>query len=154
MAVGNNNDLEKRLWNAADGLRANSGLKSSEYSTPVLGLIFLRYADQKFTEARKELEGKGSGRRTIGAKDYHAKGVLYLPESARFQTLLKLPEGVNIGKNINEAMKDIEEENTDFKDKVYVMAQKGEIPVIKIASNSGFDITHLGWVFRQKEIYV
>lgn len=53
-----NNEIEKRLWEAADELRANSKLKSSEYSTPVLGLIFLRYADHKFTIARQELEGK------------------------------------------------------------------------------------------------
>ncbi len=39
----NHNEVEKRLWDAADRLRANSKLKSSEYSVPVLGLIFLRY---------------------------------------------------------------------------------------------------------------
>jgi type I restriction enzyme M protein len=43
--------LEKKLWSAADELRANSELKSSEYSVPVLGLIFLRYADVKFANA-------------------------------------------------------------------------------------------------------
>ena len=59
MAIGNSNQIEKRLWDAADELRANSKLKSSEYSIPVLGLIFLRYADQKFAAAQKELEGKG-----------------------------------------------------------------------------------------------
>jgi len=47
----NHTDLEKTLWSAADELRANSKLKSSEYSVPVLGLIFLRYADFKFTQA-------------------------------------------------------------------------------------------------------
>ncbi|NLH22251.1 MAG: SAM-dependent DNA methyltransferase, partial [Methanothrix sp.] len=41
---GNHNDIEKRLWGAADELRANSKLKASEYSLPVLGLIFLKYA--------------------------------------------------------------------------------------------------------------
>ncbi|WP_200862418.1 type I restriction-modification system subunit M N-terminal domain-containing protein [Chlorogloeopsis fritschii] len=46
----NTTDLEKRLWDAADELRANSKLKSSEYSVPVLGLIFLRYADWKFIQ--------------------------------------------------------------------------------------------------------
>ena len=45
-------DLERRLWDAADELRANSGLKASEYGTPVLGLIFLRFADAKFKAAR------------------------------------------------------------------------------------------------------
>jgi len=61
----NNTEIENRLWGAADELRANSKLKSSEYSVPVLGLIFLRYADHKFTLAQKELEGKGTGRRTF-----------------------------------------------------------------------------------------
>ena len=93
MAVGNNNQIEKRLWDAADEMRANSKLKSSEYSIPVLGLIFLRYADQKFAAAQKELEGKGTCRRQIGKSDYQAKGVLYLPETARFQKLLQKPEG-------------------------------------------------------------
>lgn len=66
MAVNNNGHLEKRLWSAADELRANSKLKSSEYSVPVLGLIFLRYADHKFTRAQAKLTGKSGGRRTIG----------------------------------------------------------------------------------------
>ena len=89
MAVGNNNQIEKRLWDAADEMRANSKLKSSEYSIPVLGLIFLRYADQKFAAAQKELKGKGTGRRQVGKSDYQAKGVLFLPEAARFQNLLR-----------------------------------------------------------------
>ena len=48
-------DLEKNLWSAADNLRANSDLKSQEYSTPVLGLIFLKYADNRFTKAQAEM---------------------------------------------------------------------------------------------------
>ncbi len=59
---GNHNEIEKRLWDAADELRANSKLKSSEYSVPVLGLIFLRYADHKFAQAEKELAGQNTGR--------------------------------------------------------------------------------------------
>jgi type I restriction enzyme M protein len=51
----NHNTIEKRLWDSADELRANSKLKASEYSVPVLGLIFLRYADHKFGLAEKEL---------------------------------------------------------------------------------------------------
>ena len=116
MAVGNNNQIEKRLWDAADEMRANSKLKSSEYSIPVLGLIFLRYADQKFAAAQKELEGKGTGRRQIGKSDYQAKGVLFLPEAARSQKLLQKPEGANIGQAINDAMRAIEGENPDLKD--------------------------------------
>jgi type I restriction enzyme M protein len=100
----NTTELEKRLWGAADELRANSKLKSSEYSVPVLGLIFLRYADHKFTKAEVALKSQGSGRRTIGKADYQALGVLYLPAAARFSALLQLPEGADIGKAINEAM--------------------------------------------------
>ena len=111
----NNTEIEKRLWDAADELRANSKLKASEYSVPVLGLIFLRYADHKFSQAEKELDGKGTGRKKIGKSDYQAKGVLYLPDSARFKNLLKLPEGENIGKFINDAMKAIEANNADLK---------------------------------------
>ena len=63
--AGNNNQIENRLW-AADELRANSKLKSSEYAVPVLGLVFLRYAGQKFSVVQKEIEGQGAGRRNIG----------------------------------------------------------------------------------------
>lgn len=108
-------DLEKKLWSAADELRANSELKSSEYSVPVLGLIFLKYADVKFAQAKQELEGKESGRRTVSKTDYHARGVLYLPEAARFNYLLHLPEGKDIGKEINEAFALIETENPELK---------------------------------------
>jgi type I restriction enzyme M protein len=113
--AANTTELEKRLWEAADQLRANSDLKSHEYSVPVLGLIFLRYADHKFAQAKAKLTSQGSGRRTIGKADYQAKGVLYLPESARFSTLLDLPEGANIAKAINEAMSAIEADNEDLR---------------------------------------
>ena len=112
----NGNNIEARLWDAADELRANSKLKSSEYSVPVLGLVFLRYADHKFQAAAKELAGKGSGRKKIGPADYQARGVLYLPEAARFSALIQLPEGANIGAAINDAMRAIESENPDLKD--------------------------------------
>jgi len=106
-------EMEKRLWDVADELRANSDLKSSEYSTPVLGLIFLRYADYRFTEQEKILSEKTTDRRKIGKTDYQAAGVMYLPKEARFSHLLNLPEGANIGRAINEAMTAIEKENED-----------------------------------------
>ena len=112
----NTTELEKRLWGAADELRANSKLKSSEYSVPVLGLIFLRYADHKFAKAKEKFASQGSGRRTIGKADYQAQGVLFLPEAARFSNLLNLPEGADIGKAINDAMRAIEADNEDLKD--------------------------------------
>jgi type I restriction enzyme M protein len=144
MAVGNNNQIEKRLWDAADELRANSKLKSSEYSIPVLGLIFLRYADLKFATAQKELEGKGTGRRQIGKSDYQAKGVLFLPNAARFQNLLQKPEGANIGQAINDAMRAIEGENPDLKDvlpKTYNRLENSSlVELLKIMASIPMDI--------------
>lgn len=112
----NGNNIESRLWEAADELRANSKLKSSEYSVPVLGLVFLRYADHKFQVAAKELADVGSGRRKIGPADYQARGVLYLPKTAQFSTLIARPEGSDIGAAVNDAMRAIEAENPDLKD--------------------------------------
>lgn len=58
-----NETLEKRLWAAADQFRANSGLKSQEYSAPVLGLIFLRFAEVRFAAQRTKLEKASSSSR-------------------------------------------------------------------------------------------
>jgi type I restriction enzyme M protein len=107
--------LEQRLWDAADELRANSKLKASEYSIPVLGLIFLRYADYKFGLLEQRLAKTQSTRRKIGKADFQAEGVLYLPPEARFNYLLHLAEGQNIAKAINDAMKAIEADNEDLK---------------------------------------
>lgn len=107
--------MEKRLWDVADELRANSDLKSSEYSNPVLGLIFLRYANYRFADQEKILSERTTERRKIGKTDYQAAGVMYLPEEARFTHLLNLPEGANIGRAINEAMNAIEKENEDLR---------------------------------------
>jgi type I restriction enzyme M protein len=109
------NDLEKALWEAAKQLWVNTKLKPSEYSAPVLGLIFLRFAEQKFSVAESKVQKASTGRRKIGKIDYQAEGVLYLPPEARFGHLLRLPEGANLGKAINDAMKAIEAENEDLK---------------------------------------
>ncbi len=116
--AGNHNEIEKRLWEAADQLRANSRLKASEYSVPVLGLIFLRYADHKFGIAKQELEAaplEHGRRRGVSKADYHARGFVYLPEQARFSHLLNLPEGEDVGRAINEAMKAIEADNEELR---------------------------------------
>ncbi len=107
-------ELQAKLWETADQLRANSGLKASEYASPVLGLIFLRYADERFAQAA-ETVGSGSARRRIGPEDYQAIGALYLPEDSRFDTLLNLSEDADIGKAINKAMGDIEVYNPDLR---------------------------------------
>jgi type I restriction enzyme M protein len=107
--------LEKRLWAAADQLRANSKLTSAQYSQPVLGLIFLRFAEVRFAVQRTKLEkAAGSSRRGSRideAAAYHAEGVLYLRAKARYDHLLTLPEGSDVGQAVNEAMRDIEKQN-------------------------------------------
>jgi type I restriction enzyme M protein len=107
--------LEGRLWAAADQLRANSGLTAQQYSQPVLGLIFLRFADARFTTLRKKLEGQAQGSRRGSRLDdpraYNAEGVIYLPPEARYEYLLSLPEGGEVGKKVNEAMRVIERDN-------------------------------------------
>ena len=75
-------DIANRLWETADELRANSHLKAAEYSIPVLGLIFLKFADSRFTRAEAELAGSATSRRDIGKEAYQAKGILYLPLGA------------------------------------------------------------------------
>jgi type I restriction enzyme M protein len=108
-------ELESRLWDAADELRANSGLKASEYASPVLGLIFLRFADARFEAARERIEAKGSARRKVGPSDYQSEGLIYLPPKARYGTLLELPEGADLGKAVNEAMRLVEKHNSELK---------------------------------------
>jgi type I restriction enzyme M protein len=107
--------LEKRLWDAADQFRANSGLKSQEYSAPVLGLIFLRFAEVRFAAQRAKLEKSAASSRRGSRLDepaaYHAEGILYLPVEARYDYLLQLPEAQNIGAKLNAAMRDVEKHN-------------------------------------------
>jgi type I restriction enzyme M protein len=104
-------EIDQRLWKAADKLRADAGLKPSDYSYPVLGLLFLRYAEARYAALEKTLKPAPGARRTIGPKDYISRGVIYLPDTARYSTLIKLPEKVNLGRSLNEAMKAIEETN-------------------------------------------
>ena len=98
-------------------LRANSGLKPSEYSRPVLGLLFLRYADGRFGDVEKQLQRRAGSRLGAPTADaYKAKGVIYLSPEARFSHLLALPEGANLGRALNSAMEDIERNNADLAD--------------------------------------
>ena len=107
--------LEKRLWDAADQFRANSGLKAQEYSGPILGLIFLRFAEVRFSARRQELESVGASSRRGSRIDepaaYHAENVLYLAPEARFDFLLTLPEASDVGAQVNAAMRLIEQHN-------------------------------------------
>lgn len=105
--------LESELWEAADNLRANSKLTSQQYCMPVLGLIFLRYAWGRFNKAdaqiRKE-RAKRTGRLVpIEASDYTQRGAMFIPEEARYDYLVGLPDGTQVGLAVNKAMEAIEE---------------------------------------------
>ena len=119
MTTNNRKQLHERLWSAAVQLRANSGLKLNEISEPILGLIFLKFADVRFKRAKAEMESERNkntqGRKVPLTPDhYKSKGILFLPEIATYSYLMSLPESKNIGKAINDAMKEIEAKNTDL----------------------------------------
>ncbi len=100
--------LEDDLWEAADQLRANSKLTSTEYYMPVLGVIFLRHATNRFNVAHAEVEQEITHREPVQA-DYVKRRALFLPEKARFDAIVDLPKSRNLGKAVNAAMKAIEE---------------------------------------------
>jgi type I restriction enzyme M protein len=110
--------LEKRLWAAADQFRANSDLKAQEYSGPILGLIFLRFAEVRFAARRQQLEQAATSTRRGSRVDdptaYHAENVLYLAPEARFDFLLTLPEATDVGAKVNTAMREIEKHNAQL----------------------------------------
>jgi len=114
----NQKQLYERLWAAAEQLRANGELKLNEIAEPILGLIFLKFADVKFRQAEKEIlaeRSKVSGRQApITPDHYKQRGVPYIPETAGYAHLMNMPEGENIGRAINDAMKTIEEENREL----------------------------------------
>ncbi len=112
--------LEAELWRAADQLRANSKLTASEYSMPVLGLIFLRHAFNRFQKVKIEVEKDlplhpQRGRRPVTKKDFEERNAMFLPEKAQFDYLVALPESADIGEAIDNAMKLIEEEYENLK---------------------------------------
>ena len=106
--------LEDRLWAAADQLRANSKLTSGEYFMPVLGIIFLRHATNRYDAARRQIAGDQAAgkmpKRPLVKQDFLKRRALMLPKEARFDELLKLPKGTNLGAALVEAMNAIERE--------------------------------------------
>lgn len=115
--------LEEQLWNAANRLRANSSLKASEYATPVLGLIFLKYASNKFEAATPQVEAQKQPWENTGKalkKLYIQECGFYLPPQARYAYLLEgqykaqTESPPSLQKAIIEAMKSIEASNEDL----------------------------------------
>ena len=111
-ALKNIAQIEDSLWQAADQLRANSKLTSSEYCMPVLGVIFLRHATNRYQAALQAIEADQAAgkmpKRPLVKGDFIKRRALLLPEIARYDTLLKLPSGANLGNALVEAMNAIE----------------------------------------------
>jgi type I restriction enzyme M protein len=112
--------LEAELWRASDQLRANSKLTASEYSLPVLGLIFLRHAYNRFASVKDRIEQHlpvhpQRGKRPITKEDFEQENAMFLPEKAQYDYLVSLPEHINIGDAIDDAMKFIEDEYDNLK---------------------------------------
>lgn len=151
-------NLKDTLWQSADTLRADSGLKSSEYATPILGLIFLRFAESKYKQYENEIlveYNKLKGTRMERAIHEIAieKCGFYLPDEARYEFLLDLPETENIPEKVKQAMTDIEQytkelEDTLPKDEYYAVDGKDGKAVLKkllkafkdIPDNTSIDI--------------
>jgi type I restriction enzyme M protein len=106
--------LEADLWEAADNLRANSKLTSSDYFMPVLGVIFLRHAANRFEAATRQIEGdKAAGRmprRRVLPEDYLRRRAPWLPEEARYDRIMEkaATSGTDLPKLVTDAMTAIE----------------------------------------------
>ncbi|HEY6094336.1 MAG TPA: class I SAM-dependent DNA methyltransferase, partial [Gallionellaceae bacterium] len=113
--------LEDDLWEAADQLRANSKLTASQYSMPVLGLIFLRHASTRFKALLPDIEKDIPARATGKLREeriklgFQGKAAIYLPDTARYDYLAALPASTNLGEVLRDAMIAIEDSVTDQK---------------------------------------
>ncbi|WP_017754681.1 class I SAM-dependent DNA methyltransferase [Calidifontibacillus oryziterrae] len=134
-------DLKARLWASADQLRANSGLKSTEYATPILGLIFLRFAESKYKQYEADINAeyeKHRGTRMERSIQEIAieKCGFYLPSEAKYDYLLNLPESENLAQKVKEAMVAVEKYTTELadtlpKDEYYNISSGDDKTVLK-----------------------
>lgn len=113
-AGGDLNQIEQRLWSGADQLRANSNYASNEYFLPVMGLIFLRHAYNRFLRVKAEVEGsmpsRGGKTRELRKADFSGRGAIYLSPESQFDNLVDLPEDRDLGRAIVHAVETIEED--------------------------------------------
>ncbi len=106
--------IEKRLWKAADNLRANSNYASNEYFMPVMGLVFLRHAYSRFLAVKESIDidgslpKRGGKTRPLSKEDFSQKGAIFLQQMAQFDHLVSLPDSSDRAKAIIDAMESIE----------------------------------------------
>jgi len=115
--------IERRLWNAADNLRANSNYASNEYFLPVMGLIFLRHGYSRFLAVKTEIEAslpkRGGKVRELSKEDFSQKGAIFLRQNAQFDYLVGLTDSDDRAKAVIEAMESIEDDYQNL---------RGELP--------------------------
>ena len=113
-------DLEKNLWDTADNLRANSSLTAAEYKDPLLGLILLRFAQNRFEEVKLQIENnlpinpRTSKAREVTKEDFIGAGALFLQDKSKYEYLANLPESEDISEAVNNAMRLLEADYTDL----------------------------------------
>ncbi|WP_201791902.1 type I restriction-modification system subunit M [Sphingopyxis witflariensis] len=111
--------VERRLWTAADQLRANSDFASNEYFMPVMGLIFLRHAYSRYLAVKPEIEAslpsRGGVRPALTKQDFTSRGAIFLRKEAQFDHLVNLPDGADRAVAIIAAMEAVEEDYPTLK---------------------------------------
>ena len=104
--------IEKRLWTAADTLRANSNYASNEYFLPVMGLVFLRHAYSRYLCVKDAIEAnlpkRGGKARALTKEDFSQQSAIFLQPKAQFDTLVALTDSDDRARAIIEAMESIE----------------------------------------------
>jgi type I restriction enzyme M protein len=114
--------IEKRLWAAADSLRANSNYASNEYFMPVMGLIFLRHAYSRFLKVRDEvvktLPSRGGVVRALTKEDFSQKGAIFLQPKAQFDSLVALTDSDDRIQAVIDAMESIESDYETLRDQL------------------------------------
>lgn len=137
-------ELTANLWKSADDLRANSDLKASEYSTPVMGLIFLKFADNKYHRYADEIVKEYEERLgTLIEKPIHEIAIVkcgfYLPPQARYSYLLNLPDEKDLDQALKDAMTEIEKyagfENVLPKDEYFKLTRTDKTIISRLLKN-------------------
>ena len=104
--------IERRLWEAADTLRANSNYASNEYFLPVMGLVFLRHAYSRYLSVKDDIEAglptRAGKRRALTKADFSQRGAIFLRPEAQFDYLVGMPDSEDRAKAIIAAMESIE----------------------------------------------
>lgn len=109
----NNRSIEETLWQACDRLRGS--VEPAEYKHVVLGLLFLKFASDKFEERREDLIAEGQ-EKYVGMKAFYGmKNVFYLDETSRWSYISQNAKQNDIALKIDTALHNIEKNNPSLR---------------------------------------